>query len=243
MRKRTDPGLVTGLALTVIFVAIVLVASIVAVLVYMIRTNSGVVGIDSSLATWSAANISGTPERILQAITQLGTTLTVVLVSIAAGIFGLLRWRRAAIPVFLALVVAGQAIISNLVKLAVDRTRPSLNPLTSFGGPSFPSGHSMAAAATYAGVAFVLALGVAPHWRATLSGIAVAIAVAVACSRVLLGVHWFSDAIAGLLLGWTWFGLVAVAYGGRALQFGALAKAASKSTRPSTQKAAERAKT
>jgi undecaprenyl-diphosphatase len=94
----------------------------------------------------------------------------------------------------------------------------------------------MAAAATYAGIAFVLALGLAPHWRATLSGIAVAIAVAVACSRVLLGVHWFSDAIAGLLLGWTWFGLVAVAYGGRVLKFGAPAKAASSSPRASQRK-------
>lgn len=227
IRTRTDPGVVTGLALTIVFFALVLVATVVGIFVYMIRTNSGVVGVDSSLASWAAVHISGIPEQVLQAITQLGATLTIVLVAIAAGIYGLLRWRRGTIPVFLALVVAGQAVLSNAIKFAVDRARPGLNPLTSFGGPSFPSGHSMAAAATYAAIAFVIALGLAPHWRATLSGIAVAIAVAVACSRVLLGVHWFSDAIAGLLLGWTWFGLVAVAYGGRVLKFGAPAKPAS----------------
>jgi membrane-associated phospholipid phosphatase len=43
---------------------------------------------------------------------------------------------------------------------------------------------------------------------------------------VLLGVHWFSDALAGLAIGWSWFGICAVAFGGRLLRFGAPAKVA-----------------
>ena len=57
-------------------------------------------------------------------------------------------------------------------------------------------------------------------------GIAVAIAVAVASSRVLLGVHWFTDVLAGLALGWAWFALGAIAFGGRLLRFGAPVEAA-----------------
>jgi membrane-associated phospholipid phosphatase len=47
---------------------------------------------------------------------------------------------------------------------------------------------------------------------------AVGIAVAVAVSRVLLDVHWLSDVIGGLTLGWAWFAVVAVVFGGRLLR-------------------------
>ena len=49
---------------------------------------------------------------------------------------------------------------------------------------------------------------------------AVGLAVAVASTRVLLGVHWFTDGLAGLFVGWAWFSLVSIAFGGRVLRFG-----------------------
>jgi len=62
--------------------------------------------------------------------------------------------------------------------------------------------------------------------RAALTGLAVGLAVAVAASRVLLDVHWLTDVIAGLALGWAWFSVCAVAFGGRLLRFGAGAETA-----------------
>jgi undecaprenyl-diphosphatase len=62
--------------------------------------------------------------------------------------------------------------------------------------------------------------------HAGLAGSAVAIAVAVACTRVLLDVHWFSDVVGGLALGWAWFALSSIAFGGRLLRFGAPVEAA-----------------
>jgi hypothetical protein len=43
---------------------------------------------------------------------------------------------------------------------------------------------------------------------------------------VLLGVHWVTDVVAGLVLGWTWFAVVSIAFGGRLLRFGAPLEAA-----------------
>jgi hypothetical protein len=34
---------------------------------------------------------------------------------------------------------------------------------------------------------------------------------------VLLGLHWLSDVVGGLALGWAWFALAAVVFGGRLL--------------------------
>ena len=128
--------------------------------------------------------------------------------------------------VFLVLVIGGQNLIANLVKVLVDRARPDIHPLAALHGASFPSGHSAAAAATYAACALLIGRGRSPRTQAILSGAAVAIAVAVATSRVFLGVHWLTDVLAGLALGWAWFALCAIAFGGRLLRFGAPVEAA-----------------
>ena len=45
--------------------------------------------------------------------------------------------------------------------------------------------------------------------RAALVGVALAIGVAVGCTWVFLGVHFFSDELAGFAIGLSWFGLCA----------------------------------
>ena len=56
--------------------------------------------------------------------------------------------------------------------------------------------------------------------RPWLAVVAAVIAGLVAASRALLGVHWVTDVVAGLVVGWTWFLLVAVIFGGRLQRFG-----------------------
>lgn len=60
--------------------------------------------------------------------------------------------------------------------------------------------------------------------RPFLSVAAVGIACLVAASRALLGVHWLTDVVAGVVVGWTWFFLVAVIFGGRLQRFGEAAE-------------------
>lgn len=221
-----EPGVATGLALTIALVAVVLAGTAIGVLAYMVRRNSGVVGWDLSVATWAGVHADPASTWILTVFTSLGMTLTIVVVSVAAAVYGHRRWHRPSIWLFLLLVVGGQFLIANLIKAAVERVRPAIHPLASFSGASFPSGHTTAAAATFAALSLVLGRGRSPGVRATLGGAAAGIAVAVGCSRMFLGVHWLSDVIAGLVLGWAWFAICCVAFGGRFLRFGAPAEAA-----------------
>jgi membrane-associated phospholipid phosphatase len=221
LRSRVDPEVTTGLALTAAVGGLVVTGTLVGVIVYMVRRDSGIVDVDRSIARWAADHATDLTNRIAHALTQLGSTPAIILVALVAAAFTWKRRPSLAIPAFLTLIVGGQFLLSNLIKLTIDRVRPDVGSLAPLGTPSFPSGHATAAAATYAAVALLLGIARSPTIRSFLGGAAVAIAVAIGCTRVILGVHWFSDVIAGLALGWTWFGICAVAFGGHLLRFGA----------------------
>jgi undecaprenyl-diphosphatase len=216
-----DPSTATGLALTVALVALVVTGVIVGILAWMVRRDIGLVDLDHAIEAWADEHATSFSDAVLGAITHLGDTTTIIGVAIAISAYGFWRWRKPSIPLFVTTVVLGQVLISNTIKVAIDRARPELRPRATFTGASFPSGHTTAAAATYLAVALVLGIGSSPRVRAALGGAAVSIAVAVGCTRVLLGVHWFSDVLAGLVIGWSWFGICSVAFGGRLLRFGA----------------------
>ena len=220
-RARLDPAAATGLALSIAVVCVVAFGAIAGVLAYMVRTNSGLVNGDRSIAAWAATHVSAASTDSLRLITQLGATATVVTLTIIVAVIEYRRTPGRSVPSFLVLVLVGQALVVNLIKAIVDRARPVVGPGGLFWGGSFPSGHSAAAAACYASFALLSGRRRSPRARAIIDGVAVAAAVAVACSRVLLRVHWFSDVLAGLAIGWGWFVLCSIAFGGRLLRFGA----------------------
>jgi undecaprenyl-diphosphatase len=160
---------------------------------------------------------------VLRAITQLGGTPVLLAVMVAVGLLSARR-KGWGVVGYLAVVGIGVTALNNLLKLIVHRSRPDLLQLSSHAGSSFPSGHSAAASACWAAIAVVLFGRWVRPVRALAATVAVFVAIAVATSRVLLGVHWLTDVIAGLALGWSWFLLCTVVFGGPWLRFGAPAK-------------------
>jgi membrane-associated phospholipid phosphatase len=228
LRTRLDPSTATGLALTLALVVAILGGLVLGALAYLMRTDAALVNIDNSVGQWEFDHASPLSTHGLHAVTQLADTYTVIALIAIVSVVEYLRLPNRWIPVFLVTVVVGEIVLVNVIKQALDRVRPAFDPAAASLGPSFPSGHSATAAATYAAVALVLARRRAPVTRALIAAGAVAIAVAVATSRVMLGVHWLSDAIAGLAFGWAWFAVCAVAFGGRLVSFGAPVEAATK---------------
>ena len=112
-----------------------------------------------------------------------------------------LRREAAAI----ALSLGGALLISDLVKLLVSRPRPPVEHLQAVTGSSFPSGHATQASAFWFSLVLVApAAGTSPRTTLVAAGLALLIVLAVAASRVYLGVHYPSDVIAGMLLGTGW---------------------------------------
>ena len=98
-----------------------------------------------------------------------------------------LRWEAFAIAVSL----GGAMLISDVVKLLVSRPRPPVEHLQSVSGSSFPSGHATQASAFWFSLVLALrATGAAPLLTRVAAGVAVALVLAVALSRVYLGVHY-----------------------------------------------------
>jgi membrane-associated phospholipid phosphatase len=226
IKGRLNPEAATGLALTVALGMIIVGGIVLGTLAYLVRTSSALSDLDDSVAQWGATNAGPISERGLTLITQLGEGWLAVVLVIVVSVVGYLRRPSRWIPVFLVTVLVGQWLLTNGIKELLDRVRPTLNPIAETLGPSFPSGHTTTAAAMWAAAALVLGRGTRPHGRALLAGAAAGIAVAVACTRVFLDVHWLTDTIAGLFLGWAWFAACAIAFGGRFLRFGIAAEEA-----------------
>jgi undecaprenyl-diphosphatase len=223
-RRRMDPELATGLALSVALIATILGGLMIGVLAFLVRHSGTLRQADASAAGWGNDHATHLSTRLLQLVTDLGDFPAVAVIVVAAVLYEL--WRKPTwylIP-FVLVVILGDVLATTAIKDLMHRARPTLNPAAATLGPSFPSGHSSTAAATYAALALILSRGRSPRARAMLIGAAAGIAVAVAASRVLLDVHWVSDVIAGLCLGWAWFAICAIAFGGRLLRFGAPAE-------------------
>jgi len=223
---RLDPERATGLALTLALAAILVGGVVLALLAVVVRSTDVLAGLDSSVAEWGDQHANAWTHDALTAVTYLGETVSVVIVAIVVAGVELARTRSRWVAPFLGAVILGDKLLTAGVKELVDRARPEIEAVAATLGPSFPSGHTSTAAASWAAFALVAGRWWGRRPGPALAGAAVGIAVAVALSRVLLDVHWLTDVLGGLALGWAWFAACAIAFGGRLLSFGASARAA-----------------
>ena len=246
LRARMDPAAVTGLALTLALLVVIGGGVLFGLLAYLVRSNAHLHGIDNGVAKWGNAHASAFSTDGLNVVTQLGGIYLVIALCVALALGETLLERSVWVIPFVVAVIGGEEILTLTVKDLAHRVRPAFNPAAATLGPSFPSGHSATAAAFYACAALLIGRRRGRPARALLAGLAVGLAVAVAASRVLLDVHWLTDVIAGLALGWAWFSVCSIAFGGRLLRFGAGAETAARAvetTSPRTSPGASRMRT
>jgi undecaprenyl-diphosphatase len=185
---------------------------------YAIGSSPQPTGIDSKVATWAWNHTSSVSTHVLETVTQLGNIYTVIGLAVVLAVVETRRERNVWVVAFLVAVIGGEDLLATTVKQLTDRARPTLNPAAAALGPAFPSGHSTTAAAFYAAAALLLCRQRDRRTRSMLAGLATGIAVAVATTRVLLDLHWLTDVVGGLLLGWVWFTTCSIAFRERILR-------------------------
>ena len=152
-------------------------------------------------------------DSVMVAVTRLGDVEVVLPVVIAA--LAWFVWHRLWPTSLFWILATGMAeLLVKVLKWLLQRTRP-VSLYQGLELYSFPSGHATVAVVVYGFLAFLVCRGQTANvqWRVGL--VAGAIVLAIAFSRLYLGVHWFSDVVAGLSLGVAWAGALAVAYGYR----------------------------
>jgi undecaprenyl-diphosphatase len=158
------------------------------------------------------------PESLVDAmkvLTYLGSVLVLApLVLVAAVLLARRRLLWSAVLVVTAFV-ASEALDQGL-KAAFRRARPQLdNPFERLTTYSFPSGHAFAATATYGALALVVAAATSRVRGAFVLAAAAVMVVVVAASRVILGVHYLLDVLAGIAGGLGLLCALLLVFGGR----------------------------
>jgi membrane-associated phospholipid phosphatase len=220
LHERTNRESAGGYLLTASFVVVLAATLAIGALLAMIDGSERLREIDDSVSEWGAAHATSRSVDVVRIVTNFGTSWIALSVLAIVAAVDFSRRRNREVVWFMASVGLGVIALNNLVKLLVHRDRPDVLHLMGASGYSFPSGHTATAAACWSAVALVLGRDRPRPVRAALAAGAALIAMTVATSRALLGVHWVSDVLGGLALGWAWFLLVAIVFGGRRQRLG-----------------------
>lgn len=180
-------------------------------LAWGVASGGPVVGWDDALAAWMHANAGATWIAVFSGISQLHTLAPFVVATLLLG--GWL-WRRGerVWSWLLPVAMIGASCLNMALKEAFERQRPDHSGLAAaLHSFSFPSGHAAHAGTFYglmALLAWQLLRGQHLVWRCVGAGAMLAMAALVMAGRVVLGVHYLSDVIAGLLTALAWLGLL-----------------------------------
>ncbi|MBF4624541.1 phosphatase PAP2 family protein [Clavibacter sp. VKM Ac-2872] len=154
-------------------------------------------------------------DTAVTVFTEAAGVYAVPIVGVAVVVALAIR-RRQWVPVVLGITAgAGSLLTTEVGKELVGRDRPpradAVPPYET--SPSFPSGHTLNASVVAGIVAYLLVLRQMRRATRVLTYVvAIAFAASVSLSRVYLGHHWLTDAIAGWLLALAWLALLVVAH-------------------------------
>ena len=165
--------------------------------------RGSLVNIDVWFNQFFASHITPSFVFFMKIVSDIFSPAFLSIVAVAGIIYLLFKkhWRYATITFF---SVSGGLFLGSLVKEIVMRPRP-IDALIFETDFSFPSGHVVMATIFFTLLIYIFVRKFKTlFWREIFIVISVLLIALTALSRLYLGVHWFSDVVAGCALGLFW---------------------------------------
>lgn len=203
--RRLSPGSYLGLHLTLGFLLSLVALGLFGIIARQVVGAEKLIHFDETLA--AALYQEATPIGIFafKTIALLGSIPVLITLGLIVGLALLLRGQRLQLAGWL-IALAGGGLLNLALKTFFQRPRPEFEfPFMIAAGWSFPSGHAMGSLIGYGMLAYLVIL-VLPRrqMRAVVILVTAVLVLLIGFSRLYLGVHYFSDVIAGYAAGVVW---------------------------------------
>lgn len=206
LKARLEPKAYLGLHLTVGLVVATAGIWIFSELLDAVLDNAMMVKVDITTDAFIHAHMTPGLLRIASVTTEFGGPIAMTSLAIVGAIV-LWRAKRRVILLGWIAAFAGGAIIGEVLKRAVHRSRPTYGAgFVHTDAFSFPSGHAMASMIGYGMLVSVLFFFWHPKlvWKILVYILASLLVLAIGLSRLFLGVHYPSDVAGGWAAALAW---------------------------------------
>jgi len=161
---------------------------------------------DLTLESWIRAHSTPLGDKIFTVVSALGSPPTMAAIGAGGALLLLVRRRWLVLTAWLG-AFGGAGLLTLVLKNMIQRPRPVDATAFLYGMSfSFPSGHALGSLVGYGMLAYLIG----SMWiesvreRARLGIATAALVLAIGISRLYLGVHYFSDVVAGYAVGILW---------------------------------------
>lgn len=167
--------------------------------------NGGTLAFDDAVLRFVGAHQVHWLTSVMLEVTTLGTGTVVAMIVAVSGMFLWLYSYKQSAELLLVATLGG-ILLDSVLKVGFNRPRPEIFSWgTTAVSSSFPSGHAMSATVVYTTVAYLATrLQKTRRARVATRTIAALLVLLICFSRVYLGVHYPSDVLAGIVVGFAW---------------------------------------
>lgn len=202
MKSRNNMFLILAIVFAIIFAGVAFITA----------GNLGA-SLDESIANWADGQNTAFIAKIMDLASIIGSSEVIMLITIAIGVFFLIKRNWHHFFFFFVLSVGG-VILNLALKMLIQRARPGdeVNFIEVFNftfelqSYSFPSGHAMRAS-----ILFIFLIYLAIHMlknmplKIGLIIVYLGVLISVALSRIMLDAHFATDVIGAIIVSIAWF--------------------------------------